>query len=61
MVNGSLVVCTNKAIDKQAARRGWGGREMKARRVKREGSRGGEAAERRMMNYYKGEEKSKWK
>lgn len=34
---------------------------MKARGVKREGSRGGEAARREMMNHYKGKEKSKWK
>lgn len=34
---------------------------MKAGGVKREGSRGGEAARREMMNHYKGKEKSKWK
>lgn len=34
---------------------------MKARGVKREGSRGGEEARSGLMNHYKGREKSKWK
>lgn len=36
-------------------------RKMKARGVKREGSRGGEEAGSGLMNHYKGKEKSKWK
>lgn len=39
-----------------------GGGEMKAGgSQEREGSRGGEASRREMMNHYKGKEKSKWK